>query len=204
MTTSVRGIAAAVLVTAFVTGTTGCGIFGDGQEGNTPHPSIRKSGPTESVSNRPDKEPGAYSTPDPDDVDFTEPKAVCDAFTDSLFSGDPVHEGQTQPIARAAEYVTPDYEKPFLSNAPRLAHWEDWDDAGATQLRRIRLPSVVDDAPKDKQTRKYRAAARRVIPSDSEGNPVGQTITFRVYCTLDDVDGNWLVYDHSQEEIDVP
>jgi hypothetical protein len=119
-----------------------------------------------------------------------------------LFSGDPVTETQTDPIERAAKYVTSGYRKVYLDSAPRLSQWETWDDRGATQL--VHTPMRYDGGKffKDTRTRKYRVASRRVYPADSEGNPVGQTYGFVVYCTLVREQGHWRVDRHSQKGVE--
>lgn len=146
--------------------------------------------------------PGVVATPTPDDVDWNSPDAVCGAFADTLFSGDPHLETQTEPIERAAKYVTSGYRETFISTAPRLAQWDDWDEAGATQLVHTPMRYVGDKFGKDTRTRKYRVASRRVYPADSEGNPLGQTYGFVVYCTLIREQGHWRVDEHSQDSVD--
>lgn len=182
--------AALVVVAAVVLA--GCDLGGGGSS-----PS-----PTASAGGTVVPSPSIVSTPTPADVDWQSPQAVCDGFADTLFSGDPDVETQTDPIQRAAKYVTSGYRETFISTAPRLAQWDNWDEAGATQLVHTPMRYVGGKFGKDTRTRKYRVASRRVYPADSQGNPLGQTYGFVVYCTLVREQGHWRVDEHSQDSVD--
>ncbi|MBO0827922.1 MAG: hypothetical protein J2P24_09080 [Streptosporangiales bacterium] len=184
--------AALVVVAAVTVVVSGCGLGGGGGSSSSPTPGKSTGVPSPSI----------VSTPTPDHVDWNNPTAVCNAFADTLFSGDPDVETQTDPITRAAKFVTSGYRDTFVSSAPRLAQWDDWDQAGATQLVHTPVRYVGDKFGKDTRTRKYRVASRRVYPADPQGNPVGQTYGFVVYCTLVREQGHWRVADHSQDNVD--
>lgn len=186
--------AALAVVAAAAVALSGCGFGGGG--GSSPSPTASPGQSTAAPS------PSIVSTPTPADVDWNSPASVCNAFADTLFSGDPDVETQTDPIERAAKYVTSGYRDTFISSAPRLAQWDDWDEAGATQLVHTPMRYVGDKFGKDTRTRKYRVVSRRVYPADSEGNPVGQTYGFVVYCTLIREQGHWRVEEHSQDSVD--
>jgi hypothetical protein len=184
---------AALVVVACVV-LAGCGFGGHGSASSSPTASPGQSTTAPS--------PSIVSTPTPADVDWNSPAAVCGAFADTLFSGDPDVETQTDPIERAAKYVTSGYRETFISSAPRLAQWDTWDEAGATQLVHTSMRYVGDKFGKDTRTTKYRVASRRIYPADSQGNPVGQTYGFVVYCTLIREQDHWRVDKHSQDTVD--
>lgn len=145
----------------------------------------------------------AFSTPDPDGIDTANPQVVCDAFTDSLFSGNPSTESQIAPLRRAERYVSDDYRKTFLAETPRLAGWAEWGKAGSTRLRRTRIAGPEGAEPPDGTgNTQYRLAARRVVPVDARGSLVGATQGYAVYCTLVREHGGWSVAVHSQDEVD--
>lgn len=188
-----RGLRAILVVMAVATmALVGCGTGGGGSPSSSPTPGKSTGAPSPSI----------VSTPTPAGVDWNSPTAVCKAFADTLFSGDPDVETQTDPIERAAKYVTTGYRDAFIASAPRLAQWDDWDQAGATQLVHTPMRYVGDKFGKDTRTRKYRVSAMRVYPADSHGNPVGQTYGFVVYCTLVREQSHWRVDYHSQESVD--
>lgn len=194
-----RLIAGAISAVLFVVvAAAGCGVFGD--SGAESPPPRAHSTPASVPSTSDAATAGA--TPDAGDVDLTDPSAVCDAFADTLFSGDPVTEDQNAPLRRATTYVSPRYQEQFLRDAPRLSDWDAWEKAGATQLLHMPARYVGEKPKQDTQNRQYRVAGRRVVPADSQGNPVGQTYGFVVYCTLVDVQGRWLVADHTQDAVD--
>lgn len=172
---------------------TGCGLFGGDD-----HPSSTRSASTST----PAPSPSDSTTPQTGHVDYGSATAVCNAFTDTLFSGDPAVESQTDPIDRAGKYVTATYRETFLQTTPRLAHWQDWSDAGATEIIHTPIRYVGEKSGKDKRNRRYRVAARRIYPADSQGNPLGQTYGFVVYCTLIRDGTRWLVADSNQGSID--
>lgn len=146
--------------------------------------------------------PSIVSTPTADDVDWSSPTAVCAAFADTLFSGNPTMEAQTDPIRRALPYISSGYQKTFLATAPRLSKWNLWRDRGATRLVHTPMRYVGGKFGKDTRNRKYRVVSRQVYPTDSQGNPVAQTYGFNIYCTLVREQGRWLVDQHSQTSVE--
>lgn len=194
-----RGLVAGMTFACLLLG--GCGFF-DGTASGTATPGNSATPSQATGTTNPSAATTAGSTPSPADVDLSSASAVCNAFADSLFSGSPANEGQTEPLRRAAKYVAPSYQYQFLHTAPRLAHWHDWQDAGATQLLHYNQRYVGEKPEKGTKTRKYKAVARRVVPADEQGNPVGQTYAFVVYCTLVHEHGHWLVAGHAQQDID--
>lgn len=145
----------------------------------------------------------AYAIPDPDEVDSADPQEVCDAFADTLLSGDPVTESQAAPVRRAAEYVSDDYRQSILDESPRLAGWNQWAAAGVRKLRRTRIPGPQGQDPPEGNGRwQYRQAARRVVPLDERGNIAGETQTYVFYCTLVRGREGWSIAVHSQAEYD--
>lgn len=175
----------------------GCGLFADDDEpGGMPNKTKSGTPPTPSTT------PSAYATPDPDDVDFADATAVCEAFSDALFSGNPSQERQVAPIERAADYTSPAYKRTFIAQAPRLGDWEEWSSAEVTRLRHTRIEGGHDEPGEDTKTVRYRSVKTRLVPSDDEGNPLGRTYGFDVSCKLVPDADRWLVDDHSQGPID--
>lgn len=194
-----------LLLALCVISSTGCGVFGPSPDESTT-PTGRKA-PLKSTATpnatATEDPPGDVSTPRPRKADFTNSQAICDAFTDSLFSGNPEVEDQSAPVKRASRFTSSSYRKYFITGAPRLANWNTWREAGAKQLNHAKAKHLGDDKPpEDTRKTNYRLADRRVVPEDSAGNAVGGTYRFAVYCTLVRDHGDWLVDDHSQDEID--
>ncbi|MGH3095078.1 MAG: hypothetical protein ACRDMV_03660 [Streptosporangiales bacterium] len=194
-----RNAGAAPAVALALVVLSGCGVFEDDRDA-TPTPTATAT--TAMPSAAPTSRPTGTVIPAAKKVDYTNPSAVCNAFADTLFSGNPLAEDQLAPLRRAADYVSPEYKEAFLRHAPRLAQWHAWRGAGATRLVHTRLRYVGEKPDKGTRTRKHKAVSRRVVPIDAEGNPVGRTYGFVVYCTLDREQGRWLVSSHRQGEID--
>jgi hypothetical protein len=190
-----RGRRAALVVVACVA-LGGCGLGDDGG-GRSPSPGSTASATQTTGA----PSPSIVSTPTPAGVDWNSPAAVCGAFADTLFSGNPSAEGQTDPLQRAAKYVTGSYRQTFLATAPRLASWDTWSDRGATQLVHTPMRYVGGKFGKDTRKWKYRVVARRVYPADPEGNPLDRTYGFAIYCTLVQEQGHWRVEQHSQKSV---
>lgn len=190
----VRGRVAVTLLAALCMVLAGCDLHSG--KSSSPSPSSSSAQGTGVPS------PSIVATPTPAGVDWHSPTAVCNAFADTLLSGSPALEAQTDPIGRASKYVTHGYRQIFLATAPRLSAWNTWDDRGATQLVHTPMHYAGGKIGKDTRNWKYRVVARRVYPADSRGNPVDRTYGFVIYCTLVREQGEWRVEQHSQKSVE--